>query len=87
MAKGWYIPASYADALIEAGKAVGTKGGAAFTLENLGCWLNNDGFTPLAREGWIGSMGIDKQTLQNYIDDALKEKRSALLIETSTTND
>ena len=84
MAKGWYIPAAFADALIRAGKVVGAKGGAIFTLENIGRWLNNDGFSALAREGWIGSVGVSSRVLSSYIDGLLEEKRSVVLMEAST---
>lgn len=83
MAKGWYVTAAYADSLIQSGQAVGANGGSTFTLDNLGRWLNNDGFAALAREGWIGSIGVDQHALSDYIDQALVEKRSVMLMEDS----
>ncbi|NHA00620.1 hypothetical protein G5V59_12940 [Nocardioides sp. W3-2-3] len=85
MAKGWYVPAVYADALIEAGRAIGSRGGATFTLKNLDRWLSNEQFTHLARDGWIGSVGVRAAALRDYIDTALAERRSVMLMESSTT--
>jgi hypothetical protein len=81
MSKGWYVPARYASALIKAGKALGPRGGATFTLENLNRWLVNDEFVRLAGDGWIGSVGVDAGALQDYVHSTLEEKRSVMLME------
>lgn len=81
MAKGWYVPARYAAALIAGGGAVGPKGGATLTLDNLRRWLVNDDFVHLVRDGWIGSIGVSESALKSYVDTALAEQRSVMLME------
>jgi hypothetical protein len=82
MVSGMYIPLELWRRLLKSRDVLGPKGGVTITWENTRRF-NNEEFTKLLRNGWIGSAAGESKMLSRIIEDVLGAGRMLVLAATS----
>jgi hypothetical protein len=76
---GMYIPLDYWRRLESDPGIEGQRGGRAVTFDNVGRYFNNTTFAELVREGWVGTTGVQTQTLDSLIRTIVESGRTVTI--------
>ncbi len=76
---GMYMPWDYLAHLLAQGATKGPQGGAVLTFENVPRYINNTGFTPMVRDGWIGTRGNATDQITEIVHASLSGRKAVTL--------
>jgi hypothetical protein len=77
--KGMYVTREYMNFLIGANGPKGVKGGAKITFGNSPRYLTNTEFSQSVNRGWIGTRGVQSETLRKLIKQFYETGRAVLV--------
>ncbi|EPZ2457484.1 MULTISPECIES: hypothetical protein [Citrobacter] len=77
--KGMYVPREYMHFLLGPNGPKGPQGGSQITFEGAPRYLTNSQFAASVNAGWIGSRGVQSQTVRNMIQ-SFYETGKALVV-------
>jgi hypothetical protein len=77
--KGMYLPLEYFEALRLSGAVGGTRGGVAFSYENVHRRFSNSRFIDLVQHSWVGSSGKISEQLRTAVEFMVEHGRSVIL--------
>jgi hypothetical protein len=77
--KGMYLPREYVHFLLSPQGPKGSGGGIQFTFDNAPRYLDNSTFSASVHDGWIGTRGVQSQSIKNMIKHYYETGRSLLL--------
>ncbi|MBX4173800.1 MULTISPECIES: hypothetical protein [Streptomyces] len=84
LARGMYIPLSYARVLLEDDCTLGSRGGRLFSYERVGRYLVASEFAELVKLGLVGTVGTSVEQLRDFSLERAREGYSVVLgVETS----
>jgi hypothetical protein len=78
MLPGMYIPFDLWQRLLSSDQRLGPRGGVAIGYNNTSRKFNNSEFVRLVRGGWIGTWGVDSQSVTNIIERELAADKSVI---------
>jgi len=77
--KGMYIPREYMHFLLSSNGPKGPQGGTQITFEGAPRYLTNSQFVDNVRDGWIGSRGVQSQTIKSMIKNFYETGRALMV--------
>ena len=84
--KGMYVTREYMNFLLSPNGPKGPNGGSQITFENAPRYLTNSQFATSVHDGWLGSRGVETQTIKRMIENFYETGKALVVAYESKLN-